>query len=85
MRHRRAAVDLKMDRHTGERDTTINPIMGDPTTITKGQRLEIAETYRHFKRHQGRFKEGRRHTPTRKDSACGLIGRTNHSGTLGKT
>ena len=40
-----------MGRHRGERDITTNPIIGDLTTITKGQRLEMAETYRYFKRH----------------------------------
>ena len=69
----------------GERDTTTNLIIGDPTTTTKGQQPEMAETRGHFKRHQGRSREGRRHIPTYKSNACGLIGRTNHLGTLSKT
>jgi hypothetical protein len=44
----------------------------------------MAETYRHPKRHQGRLREGRGQTLTRRGSACGLIGRTNHLGTLVK-
>ena len=84
-RHRRVAVDSKVGQHIRERNTTTNLITGDPTTTTKGQQLEIAETYRHPKRHQGRFREGRRHTPTYKSSICGLIGRTNYLGTLSKT
>ena len=45
----------------------------------------MAEIYRYPKRHQGRPREGRRHTPTHKSSICGLIGRTNYLGTLSKT
>ena len=37
--------------------------MGNPTTTTKGQQPEIAETRGHPKRHQGRSREGRRRTP----------------------
>ena len=51
MRHRRVVVDLKVGRHTGEYNTIINPITGNPTTITKGQQPEMAETCGHFKRH----------------------------------
>ena len=74
-----------MGQHTGECDTTTNLIIGDPTTTTKGQQLEIVKTYRHPKRHQGRSREGRRHIPMYKGSMCGLIGRINRLGTLGKT
>ena len=45
----------------------------------------MAETCGHPKRHQGRSKEGRKRTPTRRGSVYGLIGRTNYLGTLGKT
>ena len=85
MRHRRAAADLKVGRYIGECDTIINLITDDPTTTTKGQRLEMAETCGYPKRHQRRFREGRRYIPTRRGSACGLIGRINCLGTLGKT
>ena len=34
----------------------------------------MAEAYRHPKRHQGRPREGRERTPTRRGSACGLTG-----------
>ena len=74
-----------MGQYIEERDTITNLITGDPTTTTKGQQLEIAETYRHPKRHQGRSKEGRRHTPTHKSSIYGLTGRINRLKTLGKT
>ena len=50
-RHRRVAVDLKVGRHTGERDTTINLTTDNPTTTTKGQQPEIAETCEYPKRH----------------------------------
>ena len=84
-RHRRVAADLKVDQHTGERDITTNPTTGDPTTTTKRQQLEIVETYRYPKRHQGRFREGRGYIPTRKGNMCGPTGRTNCLGTLDKT
>ena len=58
--------------------------MGDPTITTKGQQLEMAETCKYPKRHQGRFREGRRRIPTRRGSACSLTGKTNCLGTLGK-
>ena len=74
-----------MGQYTGERDTTINSITGDPTTTTKEQQPEMAETYGYPKRHQRRFREGRKYTPTRRGSTRGLIGRINNSGTLGKT
>ena len=44
----------------------------------------MAETYKYLKRHQERSKEGRRQTPTYKGSICGLIGRTDRSGTINK-
>ena len=44
----------------------------------------MAETRGYFKRHQGRFKEGRRRIPTRRSSVCGLIGRTDRLGTIDK-
>ena len=50
-RHRRVVVDLKAGRHTGERDTTINLIIGNPTTPTKGQQPEMAKTCGYPKRH----------------------------------
>ena len=84
-RHRRVVADLKVGQHIGERDTTINLTTGNPTTTTKRQQLEMAETYRHPKRHQGRSREGRRHTPTRRSSIYGLIGRINRLRTLSKT
>ena len=73
-----------MGQYTGERDTIINLITGNPTTTTKEQQLKIAETHRYPKGHQGKFKEGRKCTPTYRGSVCGLTGRINHSGTLGK-
>ena len=84
-RPRRVTADSKVGRHIGERNTTINPTTGNPTTTTKGQQPEIIKTYRYPKRHQGRPREGKRQTPTRKGSICGLIGRTNCLGTLSKT
>ena len=74
-----------MGQHIEKHDTTTNPIRGDPATTTKGQQLEMVETYRYSKRHQGRSKEGRRCTPIYKGSMCGLTGRINYSRTLGKT
>ena len=50
-RHRRVAADLKAGRHTEERNTIINLIMGNPTTTTKRQQLKIVETYRYSKRY----------------------------------
>ena len=50
-RHRRVVVDLKAGQYIGERDTIINLITGNPTIITKGQRLEMVKTYRYPKRH----------------------------------
>ena len=58
-RHRRVVVDSKAGRHIGERDTITNPITGNPTIITKGQRPEMAETHRYPKRYRGRPREGR--------------------------
>ena len=73
-----------MGQHTGGRNTTTNPTTGNPTTITKRQQPEMAETCGYPKRHQGRPREGRGRTPTRRGSTCGLRGRINHSGTLVK-
>ena len=50
-RPRRVVVDLKVGRYIGEYDTIINLIKGNPTIITKGQRLEMVETYRYPKRY----------------------------------
>jgi hypothetical protein len=83
-RYRRVIADLKASRYIGERDTIINPTTGNLTITTKGQRLEIAETYRYPKRYQGRPREGRGRIPTRRGSAYGLIGRINRLETLGK-
>ena len=44
----------------------------------------MAETYRYPKRHQGRFKEGRKQTPMYKGSMYGLKSRLNYLGTLDK-
>ena len=44
----------------------------------------MAETYRYPKRHQGRPKKGRGRTFICKGNTCGLTGRINHLGTLGK-
>ena len=44
----------------------------------------MAETYRYPKRYQGRPREGRGQTPTRRGSVYSLIGRINCLGTLGK-
>ena len=44
----------------------------------------MAETYGYPKRHQGRPREGKEQTPTRRGSICGLRGRTNYLGTLVK-
>ena len=44
----------------------------------------MVKTYRYPKRHQGRFKEGRRCIPTRIGSIYSLIGRINRLGTLVK-
>ena len=49
--HRRVIVDSKAGRYIGERDTTTNLIIGNPTTPTKRQRLEMAETRGYPKRH----------------------------------
>ena len=83
-RPRRVIVDSKVGQHTGEHNTIINPTMGNPTTTTKGQQLEMVKTYKYPKRHQGRLREGRGQTPTRRGNTYSLKGRTNHSGTLVK-
>ena len=44
----------------------------------------MAETYGHPKRHQGKFKEGKKRTPTCRGSVCGLKSRPNRLGTLNK-
>ena len=44
----------------------------------------MAETYKHPKRHQGRFREGRKRTPIYRGSVCGLRSRLNRLGTLDK-
>ena len=85
MWHRRVIADSKVGQYTGERDIITNLIIGNPTTTTKRQQLEMVETCRHPKRHQGRSREGRRRTLTHRGSTCSLIGRTNCLGTLGKT
>ena len=59
MRHRRVIVDSKAGQYIGECDTITNLITGNPTTTTKGQRPEMAETYGYPKRHQERPREGR--------------------------
>ena len=59
-RSRRVTADLKVGRHTEKCDTITNPTWGDPTTTTKRQQLEMAETYGYPKRHRGRSREGRR-------------------------
>ena len=73
-----------MGWYIGERNTTTNPTTGDPTIITKGQQPEIAETCGYLKRHQGKSREERRHIPIYRGNTYGLIGKINHSGTLGK-
>jgi hypothetical protein len=50
-RPRRVAVDLKVGRYIEKRDTTTNLLGGDVTILTKGYRLEMAETYKHPKRY----------------------------------
>src|SRR5882757_4675655 len=50
-RPRRVVVDLKVGRNIKKRDTITNPIGGNLTIITKGKRLEIAETCRYPKRY----------------------------------
>ena len=44
----------------------------------------MAETYRHPKRHQRKFREGRKRIPTRRGSVCGLRNRLNRLETLDK-
>ena len=44
----------------------------------------MAETYGHSKKHQGRFREGRKRTPIYRGSAYGLRSRPNRLGTLDK-
>ena len=44
----------------------------------------MVETCKYPKRHQGRFKEGRKQIPIYKGSACGLRSRLNRLGTLDK-
>ena len=44
----------------------------------------MAETYRYPKRHQGRFKEERKQTPTYRGSVYGLKSKLNRPGTLDK-
>ena len=45
----------------------------------------MAEIYKYPKRHQGRFRERRKHILIYRGSAYGLIGRINYLRTLGKT
>ena len=45
----------------------------------------MAETRGYPKRHQGRFREGRKQIPIYRGSMCGLIGRTDRLGTINKT
>ena len=44
----------------------------------------MVETYRYSKRHQGRFRKGRKQTPIYRGSVCGLRSKLNHLGTLDK-
>ena len=44
----------------------------------------MVETYRYPKRHQRRFKEGRKQTPIYRGSVCSLKSRLNYLGTLNK-
>ena len=44
----------------------------------------MAETCGYPKRHSGRSREGKKQTPTRRGSVCGLIGRTDRLGTIDK-
>ena len=44
----------------------------------------MAETYGYPKRHQKRFREGRKQIPTYRGSVYGLKSRLNHLGTLDK-
>ena len=83
-RPRRVAADSKVGQHTEKRDTIINLTQSDPTTTTKEQRPEMAETYKYLKRHQGRPREERGGIPTHRGSMCGLRGRINYLGTLVK-
>ena len=75
---------MKGGRRTEKRDTTTNITKGGTTTTTKRHQPEIAETYGYPKRHQGRFKKGRKQTPIYRGSVCGLRSRLNYLGTLNK-
>ena len=44
----------------------------------------MAETHRYSKRHRGRFREGKKQTPTCRGSVYGLKSRLNRLGTLDK-
>ena len=83
-RPKRVTVDLKVSQHTEKRNTTINPTQGDPTTTTKGQQPEMAETHEYPKRHQGRSREGKRQTPMRRGSTYGPTDRIDRLGTIDK-